>query len=74
MNIIRVQDKTGLYRDKETNAIVNMDENEYHLYIESCKKVYNEKQKIKHLENDMNEIKNDLNEIKNLLRNLANGS
>ena len=74
MGFLRVQDKNGLYRDDENNAIVNMDCNEYQSYIELYKKTYNEKQRIKNLENDVSEIKNDLNEIKNLLRNLANGS
>lgn len=74
MGFIRVKDKNGLYRDESNSAIINMNENEYNTYLESYKKVYSEKQKIKNLENDVNEIKSDLNEIKNLLRGLANGS
>lgn len=74
MDFIKVQDKNGLYRDKENSAIINMDQDEYESYIRNYKKVYNESQKIKNLENDVNDIKNDLNEIKNLLRGLANGS
>lgn len=74
MGLIRVKDKNGLYRDDKTNALVNMDQNEYKSYIETYKKTYNEKQKIKNIENEVNEIKNDLNEIKNLLRKLANES
>lgn len=74
MRLIKVQDKNGLYRDEKTNAIINMDQNEYKTYIESYKKAYNDSQRIKSLENDVNEMKSDLSEIKNLLRNLANGS
>ena len=74
MGLIRVENVDGLYRDENTSAIVNMNQNDYQSYIESYKNKYNEKQKIKNLENDVSEIKNDLNEIKNLLRNLANGS
>ena len=74
MDFIKVQDKNGLYRDKENSAIINMDQDEYQSYIQNYKKVYNESKRIKNLENDVSEIKNDLNEIKNLLRGLTNGS
>lgn len=74
MDLIKVKDKNGLYRDEKNNAIINMNQNEYESYIESYKKVYSEKQRIKNLEKDVNTIKDDLTEIKNLLRGLANGS
>ena len=71
MDLVKVKDRSGLYRDEYSNGIVNMNENEYKTYIENYKKCYNEKQKIKNLENDVNSIKNDLSEIKDLLRNLS---
>lgn len=71
MDLIKVKDKTGLYRDEQTNAIVNMNESEYEHYIESYKKSYSDKQKIKNLEDDVATIRNDLSEIKQLLRNLS---
>lgn len=71
MDLVKVKDKNGLYRDEYSNGIVNMNENEYKTYIENYKKTYNGKQKIKNLENDVNSIKNDLSEIKELLRNLS---
>ena len=74
MDFIKVQDKNGLYRDKENSAIINMDQDEYQSYIQNYKKSYIESQKIKNLESEVNEIKNDLCEIKNLLRSLVNGS
>jgi acyl-[acyl carrier protein]--UDP-N-acetylglucosamine O-acyltransferase len=74
MDYIKVKDKDHLARDINSNGIVNFDQDGYNKYIENYKRVYNESQKIKSLENDVNEIKNDLSEIKTLLRNLANGS
>jgi len=74
MNLIPVENKDGLYRDKSNNAIINMDKSEYESYVDSYKKVYNDKQKINRLETDVKNIKDDLDEIKTLLRNLANGS
>jgi hypothetical protein len=74
MELIKVQNKNGLYRDANNNAIINMDQNQYQSYIQNYKKAYNQSQKIKNLENDVNDIKSDLNEIKNLLRGLTNES
>ena len=74
MDYIRVKDKNHLARDVNSNGIVNFDVDGCEQYIQNYKRVYNESQKIKNLENDVSEIKNDLMEIKNLLRNLANGS
>lgn len=74
MNLIKVENKEGLYRDDNNNAIINMNSNEYTSYLESYKRAYADKKKINQIENDVNQIKNDLNEIKTLLRNLSNGS
>jgi hypothetical protein len=74
MDYIKVKDKDHLARDTNSNGIVNFDISGYEKYVENYKRVYDESQKIKYLENEMSEIKSDLNEIKNLLRNLSNGS
>lgn len=74
MDFIKVKDKDYLFRDPNSQAIVNGDIDGYKKYEENYKKIYNSNKKIKSLENDVNEIKNDLNEIKTLLRNLTNGS
>jgi hypothetical protein len=70
MNYLKVKDKDYLVRDLNSNAIINLNENEYEKYVENYKTLYGQAQKIKNLENGMNEIKNDLSEIKNLLINL----
>lgn len=74
MNYIQVKDKDHLIRDVNSNAIVNVDLDAYHAYVENYKKVYNETQRIQNLENVVSELKTDLDEIKNLLRGLANES
>lgn len=73
-DLIKVKDKNYLFRDPNSEAIINGDIVGYNNYVESYKKKYMESQKIKKLENDIDEIKNDVNEIKNLLRSLSNGS
>ena len=71
---IIVKDKNYLFRDSNSEGIVNADYNGYQAYVENYKRTYNESKRIKNLENNVNDIKSDLNEIKNLLRSLANGS
>ena len=71
MEYIKVKDKDNLVRDSYSNGIVNTDIDGYRAYIQNYKKAYNDSQRIKDLENNVNEIKNDLSEIKDLLRNLS---
>ena len=67
----KVEGNPHLLKEKNTGAIVNVDQNQYDAYIKNYKKVYNEKKKIKDFESEMKEMKNDINEIKDLLRSLA---
>lgn len=71
MEYIKVKDKDNLVRDSFSNGIVNTDIDGYKAYIQNYKKAYNDSQRIKDLENNVNEIKSDLSEIKDLLRNLS---
>jgi hypothetical protein len=74
MGYIKVKDKDYLYRDVNSEGIVNSDINGYNLYVESYNKKYEENKRVMKIENDLNSLKTDIDEIKNLLRNLANGS
>jgi hypothetical protein len=67
MNYIKVKDKEHLFRDVNSNGIINTDEESYAMYIENYKRQRNSIKKIEELENQVNEIKNDMSEIKNLL-------
>lgn len=74
MDYLKVEGHPNLVRDEKTNAILNTDMNEYENYMKIKRLKDLERERMEHLENDMNNIKDDLQEIKNLLRNLSNGS
>lgn len=71
MEYIKVKDKDNLVRDSFSNGIVNTDIESYKDYIQKYKKIYNDSQRIKDLEKNVDEMKSDLSEIKELLRNLS---
>ena len=73
MNLIPVEGENSLYRDKNTNAIVNTNQSEYAMYLSRRKVQQSEKDRINNIESEMNSIKNDLGEIKTLLKNLSKG-
>lgn len=60
---IPVEGHPNLYRDSETNAIINCDKTAYTNYLNSLS--FKEKEK-----SEIENMKNELNEIKNLLRQL----
>ena len=70
MSYIKVKDKDNLLRDKNTNAIINSDYQEYLNYQELYKKKLEEKNKIEVIEQQINTLKDDLSEIKVLLKEL----
>lgn len=74
MNRIKVKDQSHLYRDQNSNAIINTDKTQYDLYIKNRERQQNEKSKIEHIENDLNKLKSDINDIKSLLTEIKNGS
>jgi hypothetical protein len=71
---IKVKDKDYLYRDLNSEAIVNSDHEGYQKYIQNYKTKIKETERINTLENDVSSIRSDLDEIKNLLRNFVNES
>lgn len=64
----KVENHTNLYRDSETNAIVNTNMTEYKNYMNSLKHKKRELNKMKQLEDDVQSVKDDLKEIKDLLK------
>jgi len=74
MNKIKVENHPNLYRDPNTNMIINSDVGSYNSYINLKRAKEKELGRIQKLESDINEVKSDLSEIKNLLRSLANES
>lgn len=65
---IKVENRVNLYRDSETNAIVNTNMTEYKNYMNSLKYKKRELDKIKQIEDDVQSVKDDLKEIKDLLK------
>lgn len=65
---IKVENQSNLFRDSETNAIVNTNLTEYRNYINSLKYKKRELNKMKQLEEDVQSVKDDLKEIKDLLK------
>jgi hypothetical protein len=63
--MIPVEGHKGLYRDENTNAIINCNDHQYNEYIKLKNESLNEKQEIENL-------KTELSEIKNLIKKLIN--
>jgi cell division protein FtsB len=61
--MIPVEGHKGLYRDENTNAIVNCNDHQYQEYIKLKTESLSEKQEIENLKNELSEIKNLLKKI-----------
>ena len=72
MSLVPVEGDNYLFRDMNTNAIVNTNQSEYANYFARKRVQEKEKNRIDCMERDLDSIKGDLNEIKMLLRNLNN--
>jgi len=70
-NLIPVEGRPNLYRDKNSNAIVNTDNLSYQQYLNHKKIIQNDKNRIENLEKNVNTIKDDLSQIKNLIIQLS---
>ena len=73
-NLIPVDGNKSLFRDPQTNAIINTNKSEYESYIMRRKMHTSEQERIESIEDDLGSIKSDIDEIKFLLTRLANGS
>jgi septal ring factor EnvC (AmiA/AmiB activator) len=71
MKYMKVDGHPGLYRDKETGAIVNKDDSAYNEFKTSRQL---RKQKEQNMNDEINSIKNEISEIKSLLKEFLNGS
>jgi hypothetical protein len=65
--LIPVKDNKGLFRDMNTNSIVNTDTNQYQSYISNREKLSSDKERIDNLENQLTDVRSDLNDIKDML-------
>jgi len=65
---MKVEGNPGLVRDKNTNAILNINNNEIRQARKRKKVWQEEKEKTERLSQEVSELKNDMNEIKSLLK------
>jgi hypothetical protein len=73
MKYYKIKDNPNLFRDSDSNVIVNTNMKEYNEYI-ARKNIKNKRfEKIDELESDLKDLKTDIDEIKNLLRRFIDG-
>lgn len=69
-NLVPIEGEKYLFRDMNTNAIINTSKTDYKNYTLLKEKKVKESERIIEIENQISSIKNDLNEIKTLLRSI----
>ena len=74
MYYIKVKNNNHLYRDTESNCIINTNKAEYEEYLTRRKLKKSEKNKVENIERDISTLRNEITEIKDLLRSLVNGN
>jgi len=57
MKLFKVEGSSHLYRDANTGALINKDDNAYHQYINTSTNRMNTRKEINKLKSDMSEIK-----------------
>ena len=79
--LLKVTDKDGLYRDPDTGAILNLDNEAYTLYLKKRQSALEKARAEKGKENEINTLRNDVNsltekvdKILNALEKLTNGN
>lgn len=68
-----VKGNKDLARDPSTNAVVNVNDSEYHNYLARRDAKSKKTQRVQNLEEDLANMKGDIDEIKSLLKELLNG-
>jgi hypothetical protein len=71
MELVPVEGKKDLYRDINTNAIINKNNDEYENYLRQRESRLKKSEKINIIEKDLELLKNDINEIKFLLKKIV---
>lgn len=56
--MIPIKDSNGLFRDEETNAVLNCNEHEYNEYLKIKTKKLQEREELDNIKSDIQEIKN----------------
>ena len=64
MNHLKVKDNDHLYRDVNSNAIINTDRSSFEKYKKS-------RQKFQNMEHELDYVKSEISEIKSLLKQIV---
>ena len=70
MTLIPVENKPGIFRDSETNAIINKNTSDYDIYVRSRNKMKTKEQRIGELEKKVDHLTGDIGDIKSMLQTL----
>ena len=70
MTLIPVENKPGIFRDSETNAIVNKNTSDYDIYVRSRNKMKTKEERIGDLEKKVDHLTDDIGDIKSMLKTL----
>jgi len=70
MTLIPIKGQDGFFRDSETNAIVNKNNNDFKMYVSNRERLSKDQERLSHMERSMDDLKHDLDDIKVLLKNL----
>lgn len=68
MTLIPIKGQDGMFRDSETNAIVNRNTTEFQMYVNNRERLSNDQERLSYMEKSMDDLKHDLNDIKSLLK------
>ena len=67
---VQVEDFKNLYRDSNSKAIINSNNDEYTKYMQAYERRMKSKQKLDNTVDEINIIKQDMSEMKDMLRQL----
>ena len=70
MALIPVENKPGIFRDSETNAIINKNTSDYDIYVRSRNKIKTKEERIGELEKKVDHLTGDIGDIKSMLQTL----
>jgi hypothetical protein len=66
-DVLKVKDHENLRRDKFSNAVINVDKQEYAIYMKRRQK----SERIEYLEQKVSNLQNDIQDIKQMLQQLV---
>tara|TARA_B100000287_G_C20057553_1_gene553029 strand:+ start:257 stop:490 length:234 start_codon:yes stop_codon:yes gene_type:complete len=69
-NYTPVEGRPGLYRDEDSNAVINRNSNDYQAYMSRKQVVSRKNNELKKMKEDLDTVKDEMSEIKSLLVSL----